>query len=150
MSITGIRHVHLLIAEHDRAASFYTKAFGMAEVFRTGPLVLLGTPGGGDSLALHLAATAEERARAGHHGGVEHFGFHLAEASSDGVGEAVRAVEEAGGRIIERGEHAPGLPFALVADPDGYTIEISGPGPAVFTRAGGHVTARQPRAAAQA
>ena len=133
MGIMGIRHVHLLVAEHERAASFYTRAFGMAEVFRIGPLVLLGTPGGGDSLALHLATTEEERAQAGHHGGVEHFGFHLAEPSADGVDAAVRAAGEAGGRVLERGEHTPGLPFALVADPDGYAIEISGLGPAVFT-----------------
>jgi hypothetical protein len=26
----------------------------------------------------------------------------------------------------------PGLPYAFVADPDEYIIEISGPGPAVF------------------
>ena len=38
-----------------------------------------------------------------------------------------------GGRLVERGERAPGLPYALVADPDGYVIEISGPGPAAFT-----------------
>ena len=44
MNFTGIRHVHLLVAEHDRAVAFYTQAFGMAEVFRTGPLVLVGTP----------------------------------------------------------------------------------------------------------
>jgi hypothetical protein len=29
-----------------------------------------------------------------------------------------------GGRLIERGEHAKGVPFAYVADPDGYVIEI--------------------------
>ena len=133
MNFTGIRHVHLLVAEHDRSAAFYTRAFGMAEVFRAGPLVLLGTPGGGDTLALHVAGTEEERARAGLQGGVEHFGIHLAEASAAAVDEAVRRVEQAGGRPVERGEHGPGLPYAFVADPDGYTIEISGPGPVAFT-----------------
>jgi catechol 2,3-dioxygenase-like lactoylglutathione lyase family enzyme len=63
------------VAEHDRAAAFYTRAFGMAEVFRAGPLVLIGTPGGGDALALHLAGTEEKRARAGRQGGAEHFGI---------------------------------------------------------------------------
>ena len=133
MNFTGIRHVHLLVAEHDRAVAFYTQAFGMAEVFRTGALVLLGTPGGGDSLALHLAATEDDRARAGQQGGVEHFGLHLTEPSAAAVDEAVHRAEQAGGRLVERGEHAPGLPYAFVADPDGYTIEISGPGPAAFT-----------------
>jgi len=102
----------------------------MTEVFRIGPLALAGTPGGGDSLALHLATTEEERARIGQQGGVEHFGFHLAGASAASVDEAAARVEQAGGRVVERGEHGPGLPYALVADPDGYTIEISGPGPA--------------------
>jgi len=31
----------------------------------------------------------------------------------------------AGGTLIERGEHAPGVPFAYVKDPDGYLIELS-------------------------
>src|SRR5215469_13672607 len=133
MSFTGLRHVHLLVADHERAVAFYTRAFGMTEVFRIGPLALAGTPDGGDSLALHLATTEEERARIGQQGGVEHFGFHLAEASTTSVDETVVRVEQAGGRVIERGEHGPGLPYALVADPDGYMIEISGPGPAAFT-----------------
>src|SRR5215469_15644017 len=69
MNFTGIRHVHLLVAEHERAVAFYTTAFGMTEVFRIGPLALAATPGGGDSLALHLATTEEERARIGQQGG---------------------------------------------------------------------------------
>jgi catechol 2,3-dioxygenase-like lactoylglutathione lyase family enzyme len=36
----------------------------------------------------------------------------------------IRQVEAAGGRLVERGEHAPGIPFAYVADPDGYLIEL--------------------------
>jgi len=132
MNFTGIRHVHLLVAEHERAVAFYTTAFGMTEVFRIGPLALAGTPGGGDSLALHLATTGEERARIGQQGGIEHFGFHLPEASAAAVEEAAARVEQAGGRVVERGEHGPGLAYALVADPDGYMIEISGPGPAAL------------------
>ena len=64
---------------------------------------------------------------------MEHFGFRLAEASTTSVDETVVRVEQAGGRVIERGKHGPGLPYALVADPDGYMIEISGPGPVAFT-----------------
>ena len=33
-------------------------------------------------------------------------------------------VERAGGKILERGEHAPGVPFARIADPDGNVFEI--------------------------
>jgi hypothetical protein len=33
-------------------------------------------------------------------------------------------VERAGGELLKRGEFKPGFPFAHVADPDGYSIEI--------------------------
>lgn len=36
----------------------------------------------------------------------------------------VREAERAGGKLLRRGEFSPGYPFAYVADPDGYEIEI--------------------------
>jgi len=30
----------------------------------------------------------------------------------------------AGGRLVERGQHAPGVEFASIADPDGYLVEL--------------------------
>jgi hypothetical protein len=36
----------------------------------------------------------------------------------------VREAERAGGKILRRGEFAPGFPFVYVEDPDGYEIEI--------------------------
>jgi catechol 2,3-dioxygenase-like lactoylglutathione lyase family enzyme len=124
MSSIGIRHVHLLVAEHDRAIAFYRDVFGMEERFRDGPIAFLGTPDGGDSLALHLAATDEERERVGLQGGWEHFGIHLPDRSARGIDAAVNRVEEAGGQVLDRGEHAPGVHYAYVADLDGYVIEI--------------------------
>jgi catechol 2,3-dioxygenase-like lactoylglutathione lyase family enzyme len=124
MASIGIRHVHLLVAEHDRAMSFYRDVFGMEERFRDGPIVFLGTPDGGDSLALHLATTDEERARIGEQGGWEHFGIHLPDRSADGIDAAVARVRDAGGQLLDRGEHAPGVHYAYVTDLDGYTIEI--------------------------
>lgn len=124
MSSVGIRHVHLLVAELERAVAFYGAVFGMEEQFRDGGIVFLGTPGGDDSLALHLAGTDEERARVGHQGGYEHFGIHLSERTADAIDEAVSRVEKAGGRLLDRGEHAPGVPYAYVTDLDGYAIEI--------------------------
>jgi catechol 2,3-dioxygenase-like lactoylglutathione lyase family enzyme len=124
MTSIGIRHVHLLVAEQDRAIAFYRDVFGMEEQFRDGPIVFLGTPDGGDSLALHLATTAEERQRIGQQGGWEHFGIHLPDRSAEGIDAAVQRAEEAGGRLLGRGEHAPGVPYAFVTDPDGYAIEI--------------------------
>ncbi len=83
-------------------------------------MVFLRTPGGNDTLTLNEDPTLREHA--GDNGGIQHFGFRLLDKTD--LDEAVRAVEAAGGRLLERGEHEPGHPFAYVADPDGYTIEL--------------------------
>ena len=124
MASPGIRHVHLLVGEHARSLAFYSDAFGMEERFRDGSIVFVGTPGGDDSLALHLAMTDEERSRVGQRGGFEHFGIHLADRSAASIDAAVERVERAGGKLLERGDHAPGVPYAYVSDPDGYVIEL--------------------------
>ena len=124
MDSIGIRHVHLLVADSERSLAFYRAAFGMAERFRDGPIVFVGTPDGGDSLALHQATTAEELARVGQQGGWEHFGIHLHDRTPAGIGAAIDRVTGAGGALLERGEHASGATYAYVADPDGYVIEI--------------------------
>jgi predicted enzyme related to lactoylglutathione lyase len=36
----------------------------------------------------------------------------------------IKAVEGAGGKLLQRSEHAPGVPFARIADPDGNELEI--------------------------
>jgi catechol 2,3-dioxygenase-like lactoylglutathione lyase family enzyme len=54
--------------------------------------------------------------------GVNHFGFRLTGPSD--FDTAIREIESAGGKLIRRGEHAAGAPFAYVADPDGYVIEF--------------------------
>jgi catechol 2,3-dioxygenase-like lactoylglutathione lyase family enzyme len=59
---------------------------------------------------------------AGVNGGVAHFGFRLKDAAA--LEAAIAEVEAAGGRLIRRGEHGPGVPFAYVTDPDGYLIEL--------------------------
>jgi len=60
--------------------------------------------------------------RAGQSGGIDHFGFPLADPRD--LDEAIREVERAGGRLIERTTLAGGYPTAFVADPDGYRIQI--------------------------
>jgi len=60
--------------------------------------------------------------QAGAVGGMRHFGFRLKRPA-----DIDRAVEEAlrhGGTLLRRGEFEPGLPYAYVADPDGYEVEI--------------------------
>ena len=59
---------------------------------------------------------------AGTAGGIAHFGFRLMKASD--IDLAVAEVRRAGGRVLRQGEFSPGFPYAYVADPDGYEIEI--------------------------
>lgn len=117
----GLTHIHLVVSDLDRSLRFYESVFGMEEMFRDGPnMVFLRTPGSRDLITLNAAP--EERDNAGRQGGVGHFGFRL--KNIDDLSEAVAIIEAAGGRLVERGEHAPHVPFAYVADPDGYLIEL--------------------------
>ena len=115
----GLTHIHLRVADLERSLRFYQEVFGMEEMFREDDLVLLRTPGSADTITLN---PYDDEGLAGQSGGIEHFGFRLAEGVS--IDDAVTAVEAAGGKLLRRGEHAPGVPFAYLADPDGYVIEF--------------------------
>jgi catechol 2,3-dioxygenase-like lactoylglutathione lyase family enzyme len=96
--------------------AFTVQAFGLVESFRQGPLmVFLSPPGGDDVLTLHQTQPVGPQ-------GVAHFGFEIEDGTLD---DAVAAVLKAGGKFLSQGAHAPGVPFAYVQDPDGYTIELS-------------------------
>jgi catechol 2,3-dioxygenase len=115
----GIRHVHLLVSDLDRSIAFYSGAFGMTEKFRDGDdLVFMNTPGSHDSLALHLV----DDPRVGESGGYEHFGITVLDRAA--LDDAIAEIEAHGGALVEKGEHAPGIGYAYVRDPDGYVIEI--------------------------
>lgn len=115
----GLTHVHLIVSDLERSLRFYEQVFGMEEQFRDGPsMVFLRTPGAADSITLNEQPGAS---RIGS-GGVDHIGFRLADDQN--LDDAIREVEIAGGRLVERGEHQPDVPYAYVADPDGYLIEL--------------------------
>jgi catechol 2,3-dioxygenase-like lactoylglutathione lyase family enzyme len=115
----GLTHVHLIVSDLERSLRFYEQVFGMNEEFRDGPnMVFLTTPGSQDSITFNEQAN-DPRIGAG---GVDHLGFRLVDKAD--LDDAIRQVEDAGGRLVERGEHAPGVPFAYVSDPDGYVIEL--------------------------
>ncbi len=117
----GLTHIHLVVRDLQRSLRFYEGVFGMKERFRDGPkMVFLNTPGSEDLITLN--EDPAEVQLAGVNGGVAHFGFRL--ASSADLDAAIAEVEAAGGKLIRRGEHAPGVPFAYVEDPDGYIIEL--------------------------
>ena len=113
----GLTHINLAVRDPDRSLRFYREVFGVVEYFRDGNSIQVQGPGPHDVLAFERDAESAGRA-----GGVTHFGFRL--QSPDDIDAAVREVERAGGRLLRRGEFAPGFPFAYVVDPDGYEIEI--------------------------
>jgi catechol 2,3-dioxygenase-like lactoylglutathione lyase family enzyme len=115
----GLTHIQLTVRDLDRSLAFYGSVFGMQEMFRDGPfLVFLRTPGARDTITLNGDPEAPSPAA----GGVAHFGFRLKDATQ--LDAAVAAVEDAGGRCLERGTHPSGQSFAYVTDPDGYVIEL--------------------------
>jgi predicted enzyme related to lactoylglutathione lyase len=109
-----IDHVHLHVADVKRAARFYGDVFGAREDFRVGDrLIFVSLPGGG---VVVLDGRPEGKRNP------PHFGIGL--AGEEDLDAAVLAVERAGGRLVERGEHEPGRPYAYIADPDGNVIEL--------------------------
>jgi len=103
------------VRDLDKAAAFYMSAFDLEVVYRNEGIVFVGIPGTDSSLGLLL-----DPEHAGD--GPQNVGMHLDHAIK--LDDALRDVEAAGGKIIERGEHAPEVPFARIADIDGNILEI--------------------------
>ncbi len=120
MKHRGMIHIHLVVSDLDRSQKFYEQAFGLKEILRHDEerMVFLQTPGAGDVVTLR----EEQSNRIGVCGGIDHFGFPLVDAND--LDEAIREVEAAGGKLIERTEIGGGLPTAFVSDPDGYRIQL--------------------------
>jgi catechol 2,3-dioxygenase-like lactoylglutathione lyase family enzyme len=113
----GLTHINLAVQDPLRSLEFYARVFGVKEYYRDETQVQVQGPGPHDVLAFELDVNA-----AGKAGGIGHFGFRLVDPRD--IDSAVEAVKAAGGKLLRRGEFGPGLPFAYVADPDGYEIEI--------------------------
>ena len=116
----GMIHIHLLVRDLERSIRFYRQAFGLAVVLRNQAerMAFLQTPGTGEIVTLR----ENESDLVGRCAGIDHFGFPLVDANE--LEDAIREVEAAGGRLIERATIAGGYPTAFVADPDGYRIQI--------------------------
>jgi len=113
----GLTHIALAVKSAERSFRFYEEVFGVREIYREPGQVQVQTPGCRDVLVF------EENAEdSGRKGGLAHFGFRLTDPED--IEDAARAVEGAGGRILERGQFVPGEPYIFFADPDGYTVEI--------------------------
>ena len=113
----GLTHLSLTVKDLERTLRFYKRVLGAKVTWRGEGSAQLETPGCHDVLVF------EEGTRAvGKTGGVRHFGFRLVDPKD--IDKAVKDAVAAGGRLLSRGEHAVGYPFAYVADPDGYQVEI--------------------------
>ena len=113
----GLTHINLAVRDPDRSLKFYSQVFGVKEYYRDSESIQVLGPGENDVLAFE-----KDIKLAGKSGGITHFGFRLVKPID--IDAAVATVKAAGGTIVERGEFAPGFPFAFVKDPDGYLIEI--------------------------
>ena len=113
----GLTHVSLAVRDPDRSLAFYASGVGVEEYDRDESSVQVKGPGINDVIAFE-----RDPKHAGQTGGIQHFGFRL--VTPDDIDDAVDAVIAAGGTLLRRGEFAPGFPYAYVADPDGYEIEI--------------------------
>jgi len=113
----GLTHINLAVRDAGQSLQFYRQVFGVEEYGRAGGLVHAKTPGCRDVITFdeHAPGAGESR-------GIVHFGFRL--VSPGDIDAAVDEVGRAGGKLVRRGEFSPGYPYAYVADPDGYEVEI--------------------------
>ena len=113
----GLTHLSLVVKDLERTLRFYRRAFGAKVYWREPGSAQVKTPGCHDVIAF------EEKKRSyGKMGGIKHFGFRLVDPKD--IDKAVRDAVAGGGKLLRRGEFSPGFPYAYVADPDGYEVEI--------------------------
>jgi catechol 2,3-dioxygenase-like lactoylglutathione lyase family enzyme len=103
------------VRDLDVASRFYREAFDLEETFRNEGIAFVGIPGSDSAVGLLLDPE-------GAGSGPRHTGFHVDHALSHS--EVVDHVEKCGGTVLERGHHAPDVPFARITDPDGNEFEI--------------------------
>jgi predicted enzyme related to lactoylglutathione lyase len=112
----GLTHIALAVKDAERAFGFYERVFDAVAVYRDRGFIQAQTPGAWDVLVFEEGVPAQGS------GGISHFGFRLCDPRD--IESAARAVTEAGGKIVSRGEFVPGEPYLFCRDLDGYDLEI--------------------------
>src|SRR5262245_27014512 len=97
----GLTHVALAVSDANREARFYGQVFGAVEVYRQDGFIQMQTPGTRDVLVFEETKASD----VGKSGGIAHFGFRLQDPAD--IQAAALAVEEAGGKVLSRGEFCP-------------------------------------------
>jgi len=113
----GLTHLALTVSDVERSFQFYHDVFGMIAVYRDKNFIQAQTPGARDVLVLEQGTT-----EVGKSGGIKHFGFRLTDPRD--IDRAAKHIEQAGGKIKDRGEFVPGEPYIFFSDPDGYEVEV--------------------------
>lgn len=113
----GLTHIALNVSDAERSLSFYQQVLGVIPVYRQDGFIQAQTPGSRDVIVFEEGGKSQ-----GQSGGVAHFGFRLVDPAD--IDAAVSAVEQAGGRVLSRGQFCPGEPYVFFADPDGYEVEL--------------------------
>ena len=113
----GLTHIGLAVKNAKRSFEFYRKVFGVIKIYDQNGWIQAQTPGARDIIVFDESAP-----RTGKPGGIAHFGFRLVDAKQ--IDAAAKAVTEAGGEILDKGEFCPGEPYLFFRDLDGYEVEI--------------------------
>jgi catechol 2,3-dioxygenase-like lactoylglutathione lyase family enzyme len=114
----GLTHIALAVKNAKRSFEFYRKVFGVIKVYDQNGWIQAQTPGARDIIVFDESAP-----RTGKPGGISHFGFRLVDSTE--IDAAAKAVTEAGGKILDKGEFCPGEPYLFFRDLDGYEVEIA-------------------------
>ena len=134
MKIQGISHAALLVSDVEASRRFYSEVVGMEEVPRPSNFQFPGAWFRHGTAELHLIGEAEPgRVRQVHPGYrpeelAEGYGVHIA-FEVDDMDEAQRSVRERGAEVV--GDPRPrgdGITQMYLIDPDGYMVELTGPG----------------------
>jgi catechol 2,3-dioxygenase len=110
-----LSHVHLLVADVERSARFYTEALGFELHYASAAGIVFLRSAAADTLALEAASRT-------HRPALHHVGFTVADEA--GRRSIVRLAPGAGGRVVATGALAPGHAHAVLADPDGNLIRV--------------------------
>jgi len=113
----GLTHIGIAVRDAERSSRFYREVLGARVVYEEAGNIQVQTPEAHDVISFE-----EDASKAGKMAGVTHFGFRL--VKPEDIDAAAKAVERAGGKILERGKFVPGEPYIFASDPDGYRIEI--------------------------